>query len=215
MKKYLIFSLLFLAACSNQSNQDTIDYSVYRGSVWPVVQTWGNDIDLDKAIKNTDDVCQVVDKAWLQKWMTYDIFWWEEFNTVVCGYLTNKSINCTEGDLWECVKKPYFAISRFCDTEFEKALQSSINGWNSINKYEDGTYYLNLGCYNQDQIVWDNLTCNVNSACDESKYMDKDTMASILSSNSSQNVCVLLSFVRHPATTCDCCNLPNQIKFIK
>lgn len=215
MKKYLIFSVLFLAACSTQNNQDPIDFSVYRWSVWPVVQTWSNTTALDDAIKNTDDVCQIVEKAWLSQWMTYDIFGWEEFNTIVCGYLVNKSISCDDEDIWSCMEKPYFAVSRFCDSGFEKALQNSINWWNSINKYENEIYYLNLGCYKENKIIGDNLTCNVNSACGENNYIDDKTMSAILSSNAWQNVCILLNFVRHPATSCDCCNLANQIKFIK
>lgn len=86
----------------------------------------------------------------------YDMFGRGDFSTIVEGYYQKREYvigGIADSDGKEVIdSRPYFAITKFMDPEFEKSIKDAVERGNAVNRYEDGRYNFNLGFFENGKI---------------------------------------------------------------
>ncbi len=135
---------------------------------------------------------------------TFDLGGGEEFDTVVCGYLTTKEENMAmEGDEPLIKNRAYFNVTKFQQVEFKTALDAQLAEGNTVNAVTAGEYQLGCGCSENGKIV-----------SDVGDLTDAISLPKLLASTKDKPVIVKLSFYKEGGRGCTCCNLLDKIQVL-
>lgn len=135
---------------------------------------------------------------------TYNLGGEEEFDTVVCGYLTTKEENMAfEGDEPLIKNRAYFNVTKFQQAAFKTALDAQIAEGNTVNSATGGEYQLGCGCSENNKIV-----------SDVGDLTDAASLPKLLASTKDKPVMVKLSFYKEAGRGCTCCNLLDKIEVL-
>lgn len=142
--------------------------------------------------------------ATLKPGVTFDLGGEEEFDTVVCGYLTTKEENMAMGDDTPLMKnRAYFNVTTFQQAEFKAALDAQISAGNTVNSLTAGEYQLGCGCSENNKII-----------SDVGDLTDAVSLPKLLASTKQKPVLVKLSFYKEAGRGCTCCNLLDKIEVL-
>jgi len=142
--------------------------------------------------------------ASLKPGVTYDLGGTEEFDTLVCGYLTQKEENMAfEGNEPLIKNRAYLTITEFHEVKFKEALDKQISEGNTVNSSSGGTYQLGCGCYEGGKLI-----------SDTGDLTDATSLTRLLASTATKPVMVKLGFQIHGGRGCTCCNLVDKLEVI-
>ncbi len=152
-------------------------------------------------VKVTLEKCDLENKeVMLRPTNRYGVFGNDEFDTVVCGYLTSQE----EEVFGSTEKLAYLKIVEFGQEGFKESLEGEIEAGNTVNQKTTSGIEFNLGCLGKDRIVG-----GVNY--EEEDYLDEATQEALLGSSASNPVALKLSFGYHDGKGCSCCNTAHQV----
>lgn len=202
----LIFAVVLIAALGyfvyqTNTTPDSTDYSAK--TVKDAAAT--NDATETATTETTTDDCDFTKTTvTLKTATTYDLGGGEEFDTLVCGYLTQKEENMAlEGDEPLTKNRAYLTVTKFQDEKFKAALDKQISDGNTVNSAAAGTYQLGCGCYENSKIV-----------SDTGDLTDAASQVKLLASTKDKPVMVKLGFQVHAGRGCSCCNLVDKLEVI-
>jgi hypothetical protein len=132
----------------------------------------------------------------------YDIFGGETFDTLVCGYFSQKTTEI-EG---EQKTLAYINIKEFADQGFKTSIQTGLSEGNTVNSSSGATeYQLGCGCTDGSSVTVDEHLNFTISAADEQK---------LIKSTNEKPLLLKISFEEHLGSGCNCCALMEGVKVL-
>jgi hypothetical protein len=157
-----------------------------------------------ESVEVTLEKCDLENKeVQLRKTSQYGIFGDDEFDTVVCGYLTTQR----EQSHGYSKESAYLRIVEFSQEEFKNSLEEGVSEGNAVNKITEEEFNFSLGCLEEGKIEGD-------IGYQEGDYLDQATQEALLSSSASDPIALKLSFGYHGGKGCFCCNTAHQVRVI-